>query len=518
MPLDLSNWSKADPDSEKKYNRVTRLPIGEKSMNKKQKLLIQSDIRTGNYKVFATGKKQSGGINNEDILIYSYDADENDITINNTNYYTGIFERKDGKRTLNKLNSEIRLDTYNLASENQNTQSDRKKFESLGKKPGYKSAFNQAVVPPQSIVSPIVEPFRIRINNASRRDVSTRFTPNTDIDGGGSIDDTASSIDSGRSTDDKTSSSSRSFGLQNAGVSNYMRYPMGRLPSLGYDYIQIRAFKYAPVGLPDTYGASETRKKAKDRLVEATGDIIQLPMIGSISETNAVSWSDDTVNEIQNIAAGIALKSISGDTGKGNDPFSAVISAFGNAFGSAAEAVKKPEIRKAVAAYFAGQAAGVPNVLQRSQGKMINNNLELLFNGPNLRSFNFAFNLRPRDKAEADMCRQIIRSLKASSAPKLSADYMFLETPDVFKIEYIYNSSTNTSISADASPTEHPYMNKIKPCALTGLSVNYTPEGSYATYEDGGSMTGYDLSLSFKELEPVYQKDQLDAGKENMGY
>ena len=178
--------------------------------------------------------------------------------------------------------------------------------------------------PPESIVSPIVEPFQIKINNDSRRNVSTRLTPNTDIDGGGSTDDITSSIDSGRSTDDKTStsSSSRSLGLQNAGVSNYMRYPVGRLPSLGYDYIQIRAFKYAAVGLPKAY--SGERKKAKDRLVEATGDIIQLPMIGSISETNAVSWSDDFIGEIQNIAAGIAMNKIS----TADNPLDAVVGAF----------------------------------------------------------------------------------------------------------------------------------------------------------------------------------------------
>ena len=31
-------------------------------------------------------------------------------------------------------------------------------------------------------------------------------------------------------------------------------------------------------------------------------------------------------------------------------------------------------------------------------GRMINNNLELLFNGPSLRSFNFTFKLRPRSE------------------------------------------------------------------------------------------------------------------------
>ena len=61
------------------------------------------------------------------------------------------------------------------------------------------------------------------------------------------------------------------------------------------------------------------------------------------------------------------------------------------------------KLRKQLSAYFAGQAASVPNILQRAEGKMINNNLELLFNGPSLRSFNFSFQLRPRTKSEADL-------------------------------------------------------------------------------------------------------------------
>ena len=47
------------------------------------------------------------------------------------------------------------------------------------------------------------------------------------------------------------------------------------------------------------------------------------------------------------------------------------------------------------------------------------------------------------------------------------------------------------------------------------MNVNYTPEGSYMTYSDGGSMTGYDLSLSFKELEPIYKDDHANH---KMGY
>ena len=40
--------------------------------------------------------------------------------------------------------------------------------------------------------------------------------------------------------------------------------------------------------------------------------------------------------------------------------------------------------------------------------------------------------------------------------------------------------------------------------ALKELKVNYNEsDGNYMTYDDG-SMTGYDISLQFSELFPVY--------------
>ena len=302
---------------------------------------------------------------------------------------------------------------------------------------------------------------------------------------------------------------------------SYLRYPKGTLPDLGYDYIQITAYKYEPVGFPGKYNdLGRADKKAESRLYKSPLNTIQLPMIGSISETNAVNWTDDQVNEINNIAAGIAYNNIQSVVASDDpaNPFSATINAFKESIGSAQEAIKTQAVRKAIAAYFAGQAASVPNVLQRAEGRMINNNLELLFNGPSLRSFNFNFKFRPRSPDEADEIRKIIRAFKINSAPVRSADFMFLVTPNIFRIQYIYNQDVDPNesrISLTKTSREHPYMNRIKPCALVGMNVNYTPEGSYMTYSDGGSMTGYDLSLSFKELEPIYQDDHA---KHKMGY
>jgi len=48
------------------------------------------------------------------------------------------------------------------------------------------------------------------------------------------------------------------------------------------------------------------------------------------------------------------------------------------------------------------------------------------------------------------------------------------------------------------------------------MDVQYTPDGSYSTYDDG-SMTSYQVSLQFGELNPIYADDDKDS-ENNMGY
>ena len=85
-------------------------------------------------------------------------------------------------------------------------------------------------------------------------------------------------------------------------------------------------------------------------------------------------------------------------------------------------------------------------------------------------------------------------------APQVAPERLFLYTPDIFQLEYIHNSGG-----------PHPYLNRFKPCALTNFSVNYTPGNSYMTYKDG-SMTQYQIAMTFSELEPIYQNDHDVAG------
>jgi hypothetical protein len=56
---------------------------------------------------------------------------------------------------------------------------------------------------------------------------------------------------------------------------------------------------------------------------------------------------------------------------------------------------------------------------------------------------------------------------------------------------------------------------------LTQCGVDYTPDGSYATFADPeATMTQYGLTLQFNELEPIFNEDyDKDApGKSTIGY
>ena len=97
------------------------------------------------------------------------------------------------------------------------------------------------------------------------------------------------------------------------------------------------------------------------------------------------------------IAGNIAYNNITG----GGDPFSAVANAALDILKTGQEAIKDSDVKQQISAYFAGQAASAPSFVQRATGKIINNNMELLFNGPTLRSFNFSFKLRPRSAITA---------------------------------------------------------------------------------------------------------------------
>ena len=66
--------------------------------------------------------------------------------------------------------------------------------------------------------------------------------------------------------------------------------------------------------------------------------------------------------------------------------------------------------------------------MKRTTGQVMNPNMELLFNGPSLRSFGFTFKLSPRTSQEANNIVKIIRLLKKKWHQK-QKENLFLKSP-----------------------------------------------------------------------------------------
>ena len=273
------------------------------------------------------------------------------------------------------------------------------------------------------------------------------------------------------------------------------RYPLNK-DRKQFDYLQVTAKKYEPARMSDPGGLTQ---EAEDRNMETVGSVF-LPMQPGLAEGNSVSWSKSEISPID-----AALANVSGAAVEGASKD------FGQAAKKAMDAAKggfenlQGVTKDEVAAFFAGKATG-KNIFTRSTGKMLNPNLELLFQGPTLRTFNYTYRFTPREEKESDEVKQIIKFFKKQMAPKRQkSGKLFLESPNVFKLKYFFKNGI-----------QHPFLNKIKICALQSCTVQYTPDGSYMTYEDG-SMTSYELGLSFGELNPIYN-DEIDMSSNDMGF
>ena len=244
--------------------------------------------------------------------------------------------------------------------------------------------------------------------------------------------------------------------------------------------------------------------------------LIELPIPQDLTDSNSVTWGEDRANALELGALAVAQKAMSGNIGEDAVNLAqAAVTALNTGIDIPG---LKPETQGAVRAALSGAAIGAlgsnvtpQSVISRSTGQILNNNLELLFKGVNLRTFPYSITFSPRSPKEGDVVREIIRRLKASMAPKAgefngTAAGIFIQSPDVFQLKFLKDD------------VDHPFLHSFKLCALTGMAVNYTNAGTYSTYEDG-TPVNIRMSLTFKELNPIYHEDyqQVAAGP-GVGY
>jgi hypothetical protein len=266
-------------------------------------------------------------------------------------------------------------------------------------------------------------------------------------------------------------------------------YPEGIRKSK-QDVIKFTMLKYKPSGVGATQSAGKSDRGSLTKGIPEGRTIlgsVVLPIPNNISDTNSMDWGSNTMNAFEAGLAAAAFTGISGGIGKGIENLGATVNAAGN----------DENFKKSIGALFAGAAAGVSGnaILSRAEGVVINPNLELLFNGPQLRPFNFTFKLAAREKRESEQIIKILNFFKRGSSAIRTESNLFLRAPHTFRIQYLHMGQN-----------DHPFIGRIKECALQSITTSYTPEGQYATFSDG-VMVSYQITMQFSELEPIFNDD-----------
>ncbi len=319
----------------------------------------------------------------------------------------------------------------------------------------------------------------------------------------------------------------------------------GGLPGIkqgnqGYEKDKVKKFKKVNNSF-ETGGylsASNRRGNRQNFRLQDLQSTIQLPIPPSLKDMNSVDFTGGTMS---GLAAAMFGPTVQAFLGKGNteaftkaqkpanffdfrtkakNVLDRLTNTASKTFEALGDAVDDKGFRRvtslnaiAQAISALGVSVDVEQAITRTSGAVRNPNLELLFKGPSLRSFNFNIRLTPRSPEESKRVRMIIRALKQHSAAKknpqifsgqaegeLGGNFL-LGTPDVFKLRYI-KARTQRDIKG---------LNKFKTCALTSMSVDYTGEiGRFAAYEEDSQPVTTIISLSFTELTPIYDQDYAE--------
>lgn len=272
--------------------------------------------------------------------------------------------------------------------------------------------------------------------------------------------------------------------------------------------------------------------RGSDRLTVPIGTV-HFPMPNGLAESKEVGWGPDTLNslnagvlnDVMKNTPGYATGAVAGGLAGGGltkvtNPTASPLDIISGAGGGAAKALQIGAMGRAIAA-ASGSASGqgliaaaalyrilaltqfgvpVETILSRTAGVIPNDNLELLFGGPALRSFSVSYRLTARSKNEAVMIKKIIRFFKQTMSPRKRSgaaglQSVFLGTPNVYSIRFL------TSNGKDIEG-----ISRFKTCALTNFQTDYVPDGQWTAY-DLGQPVSTRITLAFTELEPIYDTD-----------
>jgi hypothetical protein len=179
-----------------------------------------------------------------------------------------------------------------------------------------------------------------------------------------------------------------------------------------------------------------------------------------------------------------------------------------------------------------GETVSSDEILGGTRGVIENPNVELLYSKPEMRGFSLKFKLVPRNATEATNIEKIITTFKKAMLPtfsnasaRISNTSTTLVTGGLSALGVVpgagqvgdvlgggaWQSSyvkvpklVQVTFMSGAKPNMH--VPQYKRCALSEMNVNFTPDGVYATTQDG-RMVAYTLDLTFLETKLIFSEE-----------
>jgi len=312
--------------------------------------------------------------------------------------------------------------------------------------------------------------------------------------------------------------------------SDIMKYPQDMNTS--QDHFKIMRYNYQRKDL----NASKPRRNevqsvdGVERTVSVAGDsVVGSKLLGSVllpmpkvTDVNGVEWgkSELTISGLAAIGAvdkltgggrlaGKSKEEVENDKNikaqleelRGTNPAGGSVKSFASA--------TYTQIVSKLAGFAFGTDLDADTYLARSGGRVLNPNAEMLFQGPVIRDFSFSFLMIARNEGEGREIRRIIRFLKLGMAPKFR-NTTYLKNPDIFTLQYKSGKGENDVLNT---------VNRFNPggLALTTMAVDYAPNGYWSAYRDSQPVA-VKMDLSFTELRPIYEQDQLETPSNSVGY
>ena len=247
---------------------------------------------------------------------------------------------------------------------------------------------------------------------------------------------------------------------------------------------------------------------------------ILLPIPDNLSYTDGPQWSDQSVGAIGRFGAQAVAELTQ------NQNADQATKAL-----QAAAAAGKIDVVKGLL-----NKIGVdPNALaQNVAGKIANPYLQQVFQGIGLRQFDFNWKLVPRNKREQRSIKNIILQLRKNALPGFSQNFSDLSELDsvgnLISLDLTSETEAGAGLFAGKQNVDRwltlpnifnlkwkhtggeiDSLPKLKQCVCKNISVQYTPNGVWATHLADGEPepVGYNLTMSFGEMSIVTFEDVL---------